>query len=129
MQDQNELQTIGTEEVGTIDGSTLVGADVTATEITAGSIDVNAVEAQTAGNTYEVEGALHANVDGDNAEQDDEAEVEEQATEEIVGRDHLRPDEQWVTIREGNNKKWRAPAVEKNRKKMAKASKKRNRRK
>lgn len=54
------------------------------------------------------------------AEEDDEAEPAQES--EVLG-----PDEMWVRL--GNNKKWRSPAVEKNRKKMAKASKKRNRRK
>lgn len=47
-------------------------------------------------------------------------------TESENERSRLYRDEEWQ--REGNNKKWRSPAVEKNRKKMAKASKKRNRR-
>jgi hypothetical protein len=52
-----------------------------------------------------------------------EAEPEAQA----VGPDDvLGPDEMWVRV--GNNKKWRDPGKDKQRKKMAKASKKRNRR-
>lgn len=40
-------------------------------------------------------------------------------------RTRLHSDEEWR--REGNNKKWRSVSVEKNRKKMAKASRKINR--
>ena len=53
----------------------------------------------------------------------EEVQAEVEQTDE--GRTRLRKDEMWV--RDGNNKAWRSPAVEARRKKMAKASKKRNR--
>lgn len=43
-----------------------------------------------------------------------------------TGKTRLAKDEEWT--REGNNKKWRRPGIDAQRKKMAKASKKRNRR-
>lgn len=49
---------------------------------------------------------------------------EEEPTQ-VETTERLGKDEMWV--RHGNNKKWREPAKDARRKKMAKASKKRNR--
>lgn len=85
------------------------------------AIDPNAVTAQTAGaEAVVIEGAQTAPTY--NEEQTD-AEVEQ--TEEIK----LGYGEQLIDIREGNNKKWRDPAKIKRIKKIAAASRRRNRRK
>lgn len=84
-------------------------------------IDPNAVTAQTAGAeaVAAIEGALTAPTYND--EENDQAEQ----TEEIK----LGYGEQLIDIREGNNKKWRDPAKIKRIKKIAAASRRRNRRK
>lgn len=94
-----------------------------------GVIDPNAVVAQTAANT-DVEGTAGAQAI---------AAIEEaltgegtigmnanEAAPETTERHRLYKDEEWR--REGNNKKFRDPAKEKRRKKIAAASRKRNRR-
>lgn len=82
-------------------------------------IDAAEVTAQTAALNTEIEGAVAADFN-----QNDTVAVQAEGTQERLGFD-----EEWITTREGNNKKWRDPAKAKRIKKIAAASRRRNRRK
>ena len=114
MNNERELQTIGGNDVGNLN------------DVLGSQIDPAAVTAQTASSDMQERVAqVEAILTGEATTETVDTSVEQSEGQQ----ERLGFDEHWINTREGNNKKWRDPAKEKRVKKIAAASRRRNRRK